>query len=81
MRTLERLEVAQVATAGTEPRAPVLEWDDRLDLLLHALAQLPDAVTLEVHAPLPELRLMRLIAGQNLFCFTKSRGNAAWERE
>jgi glycosyltransferase involved in cell wall biosynthesis len=63
MRTLERLEVAQVATAGTERRTPVLEWNDRLDLLLHALAQLPDAVTLEVEAPLPELRFLRLIAG------------------
>jgi glycosyltransferase involved in cell wall biosynthesis len=62
MRTLERFEVAQVATAGTEPRAPVLEWNDRLDLLLHALAQLPDAVTLEVEAPRTELGALQLLA-------------------
>ena len=62
MRTLERLHEARAPARVPEARTPVLEWHDRVDLLLHALAQLPDSVTLELEAPPPELQRLRLIA-------------------
>ena len=43
-------------------RTVALAWSQRLDLLVHALAQLPDDVTLEVDATHPDLRHVELLA-------------------
>src|SRR5438132_14019839 len=42
---------------------PVLAWKERLDLLVNALAQLPDDVTLQVDSNHPERANVELLAG------------------
>jgi glycosyltransferase involved in cell wall biosynthesis len=41
---------------------PVLAWEERIDLLVHAAAQLPDDVRLEIDAGHPERKAVELIA-------------------
>jgi glycosyltransferase involved in cell wall biosynthesis len=53
--------VQQLAAQHRMARASVLVWEKRLDLLVHALAQLPDDVTLEVDENHSERRLVELL--------------------
>jgi glycosyltransferase involved in cell wall biosynthesis len=58
---MERLRSTARGQEAEEPQATVLAWEERSDLLVHALAQLPDDLRLQIEPNHPDIELVDLL--------------------